>query len=686
MDLSTGQPTRSQGAQVDCHDSSDRAVSKRSSIIAAGAVQEGTNKAEVVANGSLSQPKGTREVDSTISSSADSSTSTADRRTRAAEPKAFVDAKIVDGGSSTSATVGGGSGVSKAPTMLPSLTSPVMSPSPDSPKAEESADDDATPLAQEPNTQSGEGRTCINCRRSKVKCNRSSPCSRCARLKLECIAQTRGRGRPVASHKKSKVEPASPASVAGAGEVGGPGATSDRPLVPFPSFMGGILLPTASASPGVASPAADLGRGAQLHQTAVPIPGVGPGRGGEDVNTNNSFGFTGDINPAPTLLAPSQGFAPISGSDTYRDASTSFEPGVGSSAVGNSGSLPPQHQIQVAPLTSPQHGHLDAFEACRPFPAIMTTAPPPSASTRPAPGGLYGIPAARSLPLPLPLSGSGQPLGSERSWQGMINGVDGAGTGGGGGGGGDGNNNNGGEDQGRQASTPSNWEINNSVATASRGGTGVGGGSNSGGGGKGSKTSAVVADGSSANDAFSSSSVAAAAAAAAAERRDSANAAGTDGASARAGFPTSIDGVSCSGGEGKRNSLTAGLSADGSDHHQQCHPEPLACLRDSNGSGGGRGMAALWGGAVGHGKGGGSNRPDSRRDTGIGSGGCGEGLNQRPTKRGRVVGMEQDSQQQQVSSSGAAPLPAFPVASGPTEERGNGGRDAEGRAPPGAGE
>ncbi|CAN0154583.1 unnamed protein product, partial [Phaeothamnion confervicola] len=40
------------------------------------------------------------------------------------------------------------------------------------------------------------GRTCISCRRSKVKCDKTYPCNRCVRLKLTCVAQTRGRGRP----------------------------------------------------------------------------------------------------------------------------------------------------------------------------------------------------------------------------------------------------------------------------------------------------------------------------------------------------------------------------------------------------------------------------------------------------------------------------------------------------------
>lgn len=57
-----------------------------------------------------------------------------------------------------------------------------------------------------------QGRTCVACRKSKVKCSRGSPCDRCARLKLECVAQTRGRGRPVASNKKVKLDTALPRS------------------------------------------------------------------------------------------------------------------------------------------------------------------------------------------------------------------------------------------------------------------------------------------------------------------------------------------------------------------------------------------------------------------------------------------------------------------------------------------
>ena len=49
----------------------------------------------------------------------------------------------------------------------------------------------------------GGGRTCVACRKSKVKCSRGSPCQRCSRLKLECVAQVRGRGRPVANSSAS---------------------------------------------------------------------------------------------------------------------------------------------------------------------------------------------------------------------------------------------------------------------------------------------------------------------------------------------------------------------------------------------------------------------------------------------------------------------------------------------------
>ncbi|CAM9530033.1 unnamed protein product, partial [Choristocarpus tenellus] len=42
-------------------------------------------------------------------------------------------------------------------------------------------------------------RTCTSCRKSKVKCDRRAPCTRCVRLKMECIAQTRGRGRPLSA-------------------------------------------------------------------------------------------------------------------------------------------------------------------------------------------------------------------------------------------------------------------------------------------------------------------------------------------------------------------------------------------------------------------------------------------------------------------------------------------------------
>ncbi|CAN0261851.1 unnamed protein product [Discosporangium mesarthrocarpum] len=50
----------------------------------------------------------------------------------------------------------------------------------------------------------GEGRTCISCRVSKVKCDKGLPCSRCLRLNSVCVAQTRGRGRPVQQLKTSE--------------------------------------------------------------------------------------------------------------------------------------------------------------------------------------------------------------------------------------------------------------------------------------------------------------------------------------------------------------------------------------------------------------------------------------------------------------------------------------------------
>ncbi|CAN0246862.1 unnamed protein product, partial [Discosporangium mesarthrocarpum] len=54
-----------------------------------------------------------------------------------------------------------------------------------------------------PGTTPGD-RTCTSCRKSKVKCDKLTPCSRCVRLKMVCVAQTRGRGRPLSSTKANK--------------------------------------------------------------------------------------------------------------------------------------------------------------------------------------------------------------------------------------------------------------------------------------------------------------------------------------------------------------------------------------------------------------------------------------------------------------------------------------------------
>lgn len=75
----------------------------------------------------------------------------------------------------------------------------------------------------------GEGRTCVACRRSKVKCSRGLPCDRCCRLKLVCIAQVRGRGRPVASSTAAKrgLKPEHDKN-AGSGSTGGGGGAGAR--------------------------------------------------------------------------------------------------------------------------------------------------------------------------------------------------------------------------------------------------------------------------------------------------------------------------------------------------------------------------------------------------------------------------------------------------------------------------
>jgi hypothetical protein len=48
------------------------------------------------------------------------------------------------------------------------------------------------------------GKTCMQCRVAKVKCDKHQPCDRCCRRGYECSAQARGPGRPPASETKKK--------------------------------------------------------------------------------------------------------------------------------------------------------------------------------------------------------------------------------------------------------------------------------------------------------------------------------------------------------------------------------------------------------------------------------------------------------------------------------------------------
>jgi len=48
------------------------------------------------------------------------------------------------------------------------------------------------------------GKTCMQCRVAKVKCDKHDPCNRCVRRGYTCSAQARGPGRPPASEAKKK--------------------------------------------------------------------------------------------------------------------------------------------------------------------------------------------------------------------------------------------------------------------------------------------------------------------------------------------------------------------------------------------------------------------------------------------------------------------------------------------------
>lgn len=64
---------------------------------------------------------------------------------------------------------------------------------------------DEAGLSDSADSMADEPRTCIGCRRSKVKCNMALPCSRCTRLSLECVPTPPSqRGRPGERQKKRR--------------------------------------------------------------------------------------------------------------------------------------------------------------------------------------------------------------------------------------------------------------------------------------------------------------------------------------------------------------------------------------------------------------------------------------------------------------------------------------------------
>lgn len=561
--------------------------------------------------------------------------------------KTGAGSQVVDGGSSPATAIPAqdeGFQTGKGSTMVssvPSTASAVASPAAQdsSKEEEESLDDEGSQLGHDQHSHSGEGRTCMGCKRSKVKCSRGSPCSRCTRLKLVCVAQTRGRGRPIATHKRVKLEPASTASLTGAGEAGAGGGV-DTNILSFPSFMGGVLPSPVSIAPGVLSSAATAGLATtiqQSHQPGVLGDGDAPCRRADENKNNNAFVFAGEMGPTPALLAPLQGFGALAGTDAYRDGNLETE---GREGSGGGGGLPPS-QVPSASLVSPQHGYIDSFDACRPFPSLTSSGTPGAFAA------FYGAPPMRMLAHPPHAPGGGQQIAERPSWPGILDN-----SGGGGGGGGNGGGSNGGEDKRGHASTMS-WDdmsTNHAVATTARGTRGASGGAAKG-----------------PTDGFSNSTE------------------GSDSGGVGSGNP----------GNGERNSLTAGLDSNGSGSGgaDQGSAEPLG-FRDSNGAIG-RGMSQLWGGAMEDGRGIASNRVDGNHcgsgGGGGGGGGGSEGVRQKPPKQPRwhmgvdhsAAGSDarQDSQhhqsQHQREPNGAATLlPAFPVGDSGSDT----GRDGTGSA------
>jgi len=149
------------------------------------------------------------------------------------------------------------------------------------------------------------GPTCMSCARSKVKCDRTTPCARCVRLRLECRPRTKVRG------QSAKITAAAPPRVAELGNssngssMSGPPSNSAAPLGSTPSSSDGSAMPpplstTSSEPPMNTSGSSGSGnsnhrRGglnslAPLHVTGAPF--------------GSSLGMGALRGPCPSLLTP----------------------------------------------------------------------------------------------------------------------------------------------------------------------------------------------------------------------------------------------------------------------------------------------------------------------------------------------------------------------------------------------
>eukprot|EP00903_Cladosiphon_okamuranus_P010863 g10260.t1 len=289
----------------------------------------------------------------------------------------------------------------------------------------------------------GGGRTCVSCRKSKVKCSKGSPCKRCIRLKLECIAQVRGRGRPVASGSglrrsaKSEVKAGANAhcgiGVDGDGSAVGAGgrdggsypSSGDSGSGSFLARRGHGALPPSSAGvlssssrsglrAGSDGGAADGGGGGGSGGVGGggggPVPGPGPGGPGSADIKGTSFGFSSSAaGVAPPVTAARLSCPPPLGYNNGPDRGSIAEDVAGALGGGLGGGGSGGGVVGYA--------FQDFDPSSRPFPSHLLSSgrplPSPSAAAQHlqqqhqqgAPHGSF--PAARAFTQPLLHGGGG---------------------------------------------------------------------------------------------------------------------------------------------------------------------------------------------------------------------------------------------------------------------------------------